>query len=118
MLYISLEIVVWLLFMLAVFKFVDDDTFGSTLVLSSDVILIASLLITDYIVSKNDLKNCHETTKDVRPFIVHLSDSSKKILKFEDGGEIEIKREDPYFAVREDLIFYDPCSKKIIWKNP
>lgn len=68
----------------------------------------------------NESEKCREFSKPYQPKIVHVSDSSEKIFKYERGNnvyEIRVKKNDPYFHTPESLIFVDTCFEKLILKN-
>jgi hypothetical protein len=66
--------------------------------------------------STKETNNCLETVQPIIPRIVYLSDSSKKILKYDFEGEehwIEIDRTSNNFYVPESLLKIEPCNRII-----
>lgn len=63
---------------------------------------------------------CLETVQPIIPRIVHLEDSSKKILKYQFEGEehlIEIDRTSNNFYVPESLLKIEPCNRTVFVKR-
>lgn len=68
----------------------------------------------------NETKHCLETVQPIIPRIVHLEDSSKKILKYQFEGEehwIEIDRTSNNFYVPESLLKIEPCNRTVFVKR-
>lgn len=64
----------------------------------------------------NENVRCLETVQPIIPRIVHLEDSSKKILKYYYEGidrEIEIDRSSNNFYLPESLLKIEPCNRTI-----
>lgn len=64
----------------------------------------------------NENVRCLETVQPIIPRIVHLEDSSKKILKYYYEGfdrEIEINRTSNNFYLPESLLKIEPCNRTI-----
>lgn len=84
--------------------------------------LLALLSTLAFVIFENsaDSKKCQEFSKPYQPKIIHVSDSSEKIFKYERENyvyEIRVKKNDPFFHTPESLIFVDTCSGKLILKN-
>lgn len=83
------------------------------------IVLIGSIIYF-FVKSDNETKHCLETVQPIIPRIVHVEDSSKKILKYQfDGDEhvIEIDRTSNNFYVPESLLKIEPCNRTIFVKR-
>lgn len=83
-------------------------------------IIMFGSMIYFFVKSDNETKHCLETVQPIIPRIVHLEDSTKKILKYQFEGEehwIEIDRTDNNFYVPESLLKIEPCNRTVFVKR-
>ena len=90
---------------------------GSELsILPAIYIVVFGSIVYFFVKSDNETKRCLETVQPIIPRIVHLEDSSKKILKYYYEGidrEIEINRTSNNFYLPESLLKIEPCNRTI-----
>jgi len=99
---------------IGLYKITDDNTISFVVsfwgVAFGTIIYLA-------IQSTKETNHCLETVQPIIPRIVHLEDSSKKILKYDFEGEehvIEIDRTNNNFYVPESLLKIEPCNRTIV----
>lgn len=93
------------------YLFRNDRDSGS---LSALIFLLIFIINVCVISIKNDIKieNCSENSQRIIPKIVHVSDSSVKILKWK-NYEKTIKKTDPLFFVPESILRIDTCTGNV-----
>lgn len=67
---------------------------------------------TVFVKDQNEIQNCSENSQRIIPKIVHVSDSSVKILKWK-NYEKTIKKTDPLFFVPESILRIDTCTGNV-----
>jgi len=67
---------------------------------------------TVFVKNQNEIRNCSENSERIIPKIVHVSDSSVKILKW-NNYEKTIQKTDPLFFVPESILRIDTCTGNI-----
>jgi len=72
--------------------------------------------------SDNKMKTCTENTHPIKPTIIHVQDSSRKLLTYNStqdstSREIIIKNTDIEFFIPESLLYVQPCDGKISAKK-
>lgn len=100
-------IVLWVLF----YKLIDDSAISFA---ASFWICLMGCIVYFGIQSTKETNHCLETVRPTIPRIVHMEDSSKKILKYQFEGEeheIEIDRTNNNFYVPESLLKIEPCNR-------
>lgn len=83
-------------------------------------LVVLGTIIYFSIQSIKETEHCLETVQPIIPRIVHLEDSSKKILKYQFEGEehlIEIDRTNNNFYVPESLLKIEPCNRTVFVKR-
>lgn len=94
--------------------YISKEETGSFLV--AFMITFLGCLLYFSIKQHNENVRCLETVQPIIPRIVHLEDSSKKILKYYYEGfdrEIEINRTSNNFYLPESLLKIEPCNRTI-----
>ena len=83
---------------------------------SSSVIVLMMLVVINggsFMIKINiDITHCSENSQRIIPKIVHVSDSSVKILKWK-NYENTIKKTDPLFFVPESILRIDTCTGNV-----
>ncbi len=96
---------------------VDDYVFLFGLsVLTELLIIILCLLISN----DNKTTSCIESTQPIKPKIIHVQDSSRKIIQYrhkEHDYETIIMKDDIKFFIPESLIYVQPCTGEISAKK-
>jgi hypothetical protein len=89
----------------------NDRDSGS---LSALIFLLIFIINVCVVSIKNDIEteNCSENSQRIIPKIVHVSDSSVKILKWK-NYEKTIKKTDPLFFVPESILRIDTCNGNV-----
>ncbi len=67
---------------------------------------------TVFVKSQNEIQTCSENSQRMIPKIVHVSDSSVKILKW-NNYENTIQKTNPLFFVPESIIRIDTCTGNV-----
>lgn len=67
---------------------------------------------TVFVKNQNEIQTCSENSERIIPKIVHVSDSSVKILKW-NNYEKTIQKTDPLFFVPESILRIDTCTGNI-----
>ena len=123
----TFSIIVLIFFVLWVLLYFFLDIKNSTHPEDHIIPFLLSFLITGfgsiiyfYIKFDNEHQHCLETVQPIIPRIVHLEDSSKKILKYYYEGidrEIEIDRTSNNFYLPESLLKIEPCNRTVFVKR-
>lgn len=104
------SVILWIIITYSFFREGYEEAFSGSFFIFMLLIMIngCSFMVKD----KIDTSNCSENSQRIIPKIVHVSDSSVKILKW-NNYEKTIQKTDPLFFVPESILRIDTCTGNI-----
>jgi len=111
MIYIIIgSVILWFVLTYLIFRHGICEPFSSSVI----VLMMLVVINIDVLVINHQINivNCSENSERIIPKIVHVSDSSVKILKWK-NYEKTIKKTDPLFFVPESILRIDTCNGNV-----
>lgn len=104
------SVILWAIITYSIFRDGYDGAFSGSFLIFMLLVMIngCSFAVKD----KIDTSNCSEISQRIIPKIVHVSDSSVKILKWNDY-QTTIEKTDPLFFVPESILRIDTCTGNV-----
>ena len=104
------SVVLWIVLTYLIFRHDVSEPVSSSILVLTVLVLINGCTI--FVNHQINIVNCSENSHRIIPKIVHVSDSSVKILKWK-NYEKTIQKTDPLFFVPESILRIDTCTGNV-----